>query len=76
MNQEEKLVAVISPWEKLNELIRRNFRLESLPEEKKVMAWRDDLQSRELLEAELHAAGIAAADVRSKKVTTRWRDVH
>ena len=76
MNQEQKLVAVVSPWEKLAELVRRNFRLESLPEEKKVVAWRDDLQTRELLEAELHAAGIAAVDVRSQKVTTRWRDVH
>ena len=51
----EKLVAIVSPWEKLPVLARRNFRIESLPTEKKVQVWRDDLQSPELLTAELTA---------------------
>ena len=28
----EKLVAIVSPWEKLPALARRNFRIESLPD--------------------------------------------
>lgn len=75
MNEEERFVAVISPWEKLSDLIKRKFRVESLPAEKKVMVWREDLQDKDSLEAELKRAGIASAEVIKKKVTARWQDV-
>jgi hypothetical protein len=75
MGELEKLVAVISPWEKLPDLVKRKFRVESLPEEKKVMVWREDLQDRDALLAELATVGITAVETRSKKVTARWQDV-
>jgi len=74
MSEDDKLVAVISPWEKLSELIKRKFRVESLPAEKKVMVWRDDLQTKEGLSEELKQAGIPSAEIRTKK-TTEWRNV-
>lgn len=73
-NQVEKLVAVISPWEKLGDLVKQGFRAESLPAEKKVMIWRDDLQSAETLTSELKKLRITGAEIRSKKVTDRWQD--
>jgi hypothetical protein len=75
MGEEEKLVAVISPWEKLSDLIKRKFRLESLPSERKVMVWRDDLQTKEDLEAELTQVGITSVEVRSSRVIGKWQDV-
>jgi hypothetical protein len=75
MPELQRLVAVISPWDKLPELVKKKFRVESLPEEKKVMVWRDDLQTREDLEAELKGIGIGAPEIRTKKVTARWQDV-
>jgi hypothetical protein len=75
MALEERLVAVVSPWEKLNELVKRNFRVESLPAEKMVMVWRDDLQTSDQLLSELKAIGVTSAEVRTKKVTARWQEV-
>ncbi len=69
------MVAVISPWDKLSDLVQKKFRVESLPEEKKVMVWRDDLQTAAELEAELKATGVAQIELRTKKVTSKWRDV-
>lgn len=74
MGADERLVAVISPWEKLSDLVKRQFRVESLPAEKKVMVWRDDLQTKEKLTKELEKLGIHAPDVRTKKIT-QWRNV-
>ncbi len=70
----EKLVAIVSPWEKLPALAKRNFRIESLPEEKKVKVWREDLQTEELLAAELSQVGITAAELRSSRITD-WKGV-
>ena len=46
MSDEERLVAVVSPWNRLSELVKRNFRVVSLPREKMVAVWRDDLLKR------------------------------
>jgi hypothetical protein len=74
MAEEKKLVAVISPWDKLSELVKRQFRLESLPAEKKVLVWREDLQDEQQLSSELKKAGISDVELRQKKVVTRWQD--
>lgn len=70
----EKLVAVVSPWEKVSALAKRQFRMESLPEEKRVIVWRDDLQSEQSLAAELSQIGIVAAEIRKQQVTD-WKQV-
>ena len=75
MTEEERLVAVISPWERLAELVKLQFRVESLPAEKKVMVWRDDLQEEAALGSELGRVGITTVELRRKKVTARWQDV-
>ena len=75
MADEEKVVAIISPWEKLSDLVKRQFRVESLPTEKKVMVWREDISNEEQLRGELQTVGIQAADVMRRKVTARWQDV-
>jgi hypothetical protein len=75
MADEEKVVAIISPWEKLSDLVKRQFRVESLPAEKKVMVWREDIANEEELRGELHTVGIKSADVMRRKVTARWQDV-
>jgi hypothetical protein len=72
MTQADTLVAVISPWEKLTEVVKNKFRVESLPAEKKVMVWRDDLQSEQQLTAELQGLGVKSIEVRTKK-TTDWK---
>ena len=74
MNENRKLVAVISPWDKLSELVKRKFRVESLPAEKKVMVWRDDLQDSAALEAELKQVGVKDVEIRENRVTSRWQD--
>jgi hypothetical protein len=74
MAEKERLVAVVSPWEKISELAKRQFRIESLPEEKRVMVWRDDLPTEQELTTELKKIGIGAAEVRKKKPTD-WRGV-
>ncbi len=76
MSEDEKLVAVVSPWDKLSDLVKDKFRLESLPAEKKVMVWREDLQSEDALSTELRKHGITSVDLQRKKVTLRWQDVH
>jgi hypothetical protein len=75
MSQLERLVAVISPWDNLSAVVKKNFRVESLPEEKKVMVWRDDLQTEQALATELKSLGVAAVEVRKKNVTAKWQDV-
>lgn len=75
MSESEKWVAVISPWDKLSAVVKSNFRVESVPEEKKVMVWRDDLQSEQALAEELKTLGVGTVEVRRKKVTARWQDV-
>lgn len=75
MSQSEKLVAVISPWENLSAVVKKDFRVESLPEEKKVMVWRDDLQTEQALADALKGLGVAKVEVRQKKVTAKWQDV-
>lgn len=75
MSEAERLVAVISPWDKLSEVVKRNFRVESLPSEKKVAVWRDDLQNETKLIEELHKLGIVDIEIRRRRVTTRWQDV-
>jgi hypothetical protein len=72
MREEETLVAIVSPWEKLSKLVKRSFRVESLPEIKMVMVWRDDLQTNETLVAELNELGIAATEV-TKRKPTDWK---
>jgi hypothetical protein len=73
-NQAERLVAILLPWEKLPTLAKRRFRIESLPAEKKVMVWRDDLQGEAELAAELSRAGVAAVELR-QQIITDWRAV-
>mgnify|MGYP005834653477 CR=1 FL=1 len=75
MSEEERLVAIISPWEKLSHVVKRKFRVESLPAEKKVAVWRDDLQTEAKLTEELNKLGIRDIEVRRRRVTTRWQDV-
>jgi len=75
MGEAKRLVAVISPWEKLADLVKRHFRVESLPAEKKVMVWREDLESKDHLLAELGQVGITSVEVRTQKVTAKWQDV-
>jgi hypothetical protein len=72
--EDEKLVAVISPWDKLSGVIGNDFRAQSLPAEKKVMVWRDDLQSEQALIDELKKLGVTSVELRKKKVTASWRD--
>ena len=74
MSENEKLVAVISPWEKLPALSKKDFRMESLPEEKRAMVWRDDLQTEQALSDELRRLGVNNFDVQTKK-TTDWTSV-
>jgi hypothetical protein len=74
MAEDKKLVAVISPWEKLSELVKKQFRLESLPTEKKVMAWREDLQDEQSLLEELKKLGVKEVELRQRHVVTRWQD--
>ena len=71
----EKLVALISPWEKLSVVVQHNFRIESLPAEKKVIVWREDLQAEEALTEELKRLGVPAIELRRKRVTANWEDV-
>jgi N-acetyl-anhydromuramyl-L-alanine amidase AmpD len=75
MAVEDKLVAVISPWDKLPQLVKQKFWVESLPAEKKVAVWREDLQDRAALSAELQKHGVRDAELRTAKVTTSWKHV-
>ncbi|MEN6493546.1 MAG: hypothetical protein ABFD16_04570 [Thermoguttaceae bacterium] len=75
MAEEKRVVAVISPWAKLSDLVKKKFRVETLPAEKKVMVWREDLETKDQLLSELTKAGITDAEVRPHKVTAKWQDV-
>jgi len=75
MGEEQHVVAVISPWDKLSQLVKKKFRVESLPAEKKVMVWREDLTTKEQLVRELENVGIASIEIRTNKVTAKWQDV-
>jgi hypothetical protein len=72
MAEKERLVAVISPWDKLPNLVKKSFRMESLPAEKKVMVWRDDLQTEQALSDELRKVGIMSAEIQQKPITD-WK---
>ncbi len=72
--QTDKLVAVVSPWEKISALVKRQFRIESLPNEKKVMIWRDDLQTEAALTEQLSQIGLLGAELRRNKITD-WKAV-
>ncbi len=74
MSEKAKLVAIVSPWEKLSDLVKRQFRVESVPGGKMVMVWRDDLQTEEKLAAELQKLGIAVTEV-TKRQPTEWKQV-
>ena len=74
MNDQEKLVAVISPWDKLSKLVKKDFRMESLPTEGKVMVWRDDLQTEQALSNELRQVGIVSVEIQRKPVTN-WKSI-
>jgi hypothetical protein len=71
---EERVVAVISPWEKISEVVKKKFRIESLPREKKVIVWRDDLQDEQKLSEELAGIGIGSVEIRRRQPTD-WQDV-
>jgi hypothetical protein len=75
MAEAEKLVGVVSPWDRLSELVKRGFRVESLPAEKHVMVWRDDLQTKRKLERELTDLGVGWTEIKKRQVTTKWKDV-
>jgi len=75
MKDREILVAVISPWGKLPELVKRKFRVESLAAQGKVMVWRKDLQTEAGLRAELQSAGVGEMEITRRFVTTGWKDV-
>ena len=72
--EDEKLVAVISPWERLADAVKAGFRVESLPAGKGVVVWRADLHDSAMLEAELKSLGITPLEVRMKRVVTKWDD--
>jgi len=74
MAGQERFVAVISPWDKLSELATRQFRVESLPSEKKIMVWRDDLQSERELADEVKSVGISSVEIRKKRITN-WKEI-
>jgi hypothetical protein len=54
--------------------VKHKFRIESLPAEKKVMVWRDDLQSEQELIAELKSIGVTSSEIRERPITN-WKEV-
>lgn len=74
MSEERRIVAVISPWDNLSGLVNNGFRAQSLPREKKVMVWRDDLNEEKQLVAALKEAGIESLEVRTRPVVTEWEE--
>jgi hypothetical protein len=74
MGKLDRLVAIVSPWEKISDFVKHKFRIESLPAEKKVMVWRDDLQSEQELVAELKSLGVASPEIRERPITN-WKEV-
>jgi hypothetical protein len=74
MSEADQIVAVISPWERISEVVKNRFRMESLPAEKKAVVWRDDLRSEQQLLDELKRIGIKVFEVRKRK-PTNWKEV-
>jgi hypothetical protein len=74
MSEEERVVAVISPWDHLGALVNNGFRVQSLPREKKVMVWRKDLKKEKDLVAAVNEAGIKQVEVRRRKVVEDWEE--
>ena len=72
MNEEERIVAAVSPWDHLANLVKKEFRVQSLPREKKVLVWREDLTNEEELVAAVKEAGIESIEVRSRKAMDGW----
>lgn len=72
MAGEQRLIAVVSPWDKLSDLVKHKFRVESIPGEKQVMVWRDDLQETSALQRTLSDLGIKAAAIEHRAVTN-WK---
>jgi len=68
------VVAVVSPWDHLANLVKKKFRVESLPREKKVLVWRDDLTNEEELVAAVKEAGIESIEIRRRKVIEEWEE--
>ena len=73
MSEGKKLVAVVSPWEKLPDLAKNKFRIESLQRQKMVMVWREDLQTEKKLTDVLEKVGVKTFEVKTRKVTTKWQ---
>lgn len=75
MSGEERVVAVISPWDNLAALVKEGFRVQSLPREKLVLVWREDLKTEKGLVAAVKQAGIIeVVEVRRRKVTEEWEE--
>lgn len=74
MSQEERVVAVISPWDNLGALVKRGFRVQSLPREKKVFVWRGDLNDEKRLVKAVNEAGIEEVEVRRRMVIEEWEE--
>jgi len=74
MSEEERVVAVVSPWDHLANLVKKKFRVESLPREKKVLVWREDLTNEEELVAAVKEAGIESIEVRRRKIIEEWEE--
>jgi hypothetical protein len=74
MSEEERVVAVVSPWDNLANLVKKKFRVESLPREKKVLVWREDLTTEEKLVAAVKEAGIETVEVRRRRVMEEWEE--
>jgi hypothetical protein len=72
LEKQDKLVAVMNPWDKLSAVVKKKFRVESLPAEKRVAVWRDDLQTEQKLRDELCQLGITSVEVRTKNVMVSW----
>jgi len=74
MNEEERIVAAVSPWDHLANLVKKEFRVQSLPREKKVLVWREDLTNEEELVAAVKEAGIESIEVRRRKAMDEWEE--
>lgn len=74
MSEEERIVGVVSPWEKLSALIKEGFRIQTLPREKMVMVWREDLTTEKALLDTIRKAGITSVEARKKRVVAKWEE--
>jgi hypothetical protein len=73
-DEEERLVAIVSPWQNLRALAKKQFRVESLPTQKMVMVWREDLQGEQELGDELRKLGVKTMELKKRLVTLSWKD--